>query len=269
MLRGSLTGYVDIAQVTLYVFWAFFAGLIFYLQRESHREGYPLVSAVPGKTGELSQSDVVPPSAPVKRFKLFHGGFTITPDTSPPRGPEGAIPAALFPGAPLDPTGDALIDGLGPASYAFRADEPDLTIEGNPRYVPLRSAPGYNIDTRLPNPIGMNVVGVDGVRAGTCIDVWFDIVENEVVFLEVALPEPFAKRVLVPQGFVRYRPRTNIASVRALSAERFAGIPQPRVEGRITRLEEDKILGYFGGGAFYGMPRRPGTALTSAPGAVL
>lgn len=269
MLRGSLTGYVDIAQVTLYVFWVFFAGLIFYLQRESHREGYPLVSAVPGKTNEISQSDVVPPDAPVKRFRLFHGGFAYTPDTSPPRGPEGAIPAALFPGAPLDATGDALVDGLGPASYAFRADEPDLTVEGDLRYIPLRAAPGYNVDTRLPNPIGMKVVGVDGVQAGTCIDVWFDIVENEVVFLEVALPEPVARRVLVPQGFVRYRPKTNTASVRALAADRFPGIPQTRVEGRVTRLEEDKILGYFGGGAFYGMPRRPGTAFGVAPGAVL
>ncbi len=269
MLRGSLTGYVDIAQVTLYVFWAFFAGLIFYLQRESHREGYPLLTDIPGQTDQESVNDLVPTSAPVKRFKLFHGGFTYTPDTSPPRKPENAIPAAWFPGAPLDPLGDALVDGLGPASYAFRADEPDLDTEGELRYIPLRSKPEYHVDTRLPNPIGMNVVGVDGVRAGTCIDVWIDVIENEVVFLEVALPEPASRRVLVPAPFVRYRPRTNTASVRALAAERFPGIPGTRIEGRVTRLEEDKILGYFGGGAFYGMPRRPGPALGPLPGAPL
>ena len=36
--------YMDLAQVTLYVFWIFFACLIFYLRREDKREGYPLES---------------------------------------------------------------------------------------------------------------------------------------------------------------------------------------------------------------------------------
>ena len=31
--------YMDVAQVTLYVFWIFFACLIFYLRREDKREG--------------------------------------------------------------------------------------------------------------------------------------------------------------------------------------------------------------------------------------
>jgi photosynthetic reaction center H subunit len=39
---GVITGYVDLAQILLYVFWIFFAGLIYYLVREGHREGYPL-----------------------------------------------------------------------------------------------------------------------------------------------------------------------------------------------------------------------------------
>ena len=37
----SPAGYIDIAQVVLYAFWIFFAGLIFYLHRENKREGYP------------------------------------------------------------------------------------------------------------------------------------------------------------------------------------------------------------------------------------
>ena len=32
----------DIAQLSLYLFWAFFFGLVIYLQRENMREGYPL-----------------------------------------------------------------------------------------------------------------------------------------------------------------------------------------------------------------------------------
>ena len=31
---GNITGYVDLAQILLYVFWIFFAGLIYYLVQE-------------------------------------------------------------------------------------------------------------------------------------------------------------------------------------------------------------------------------------------
>ncbi len=41
---GAITGYIDVAQMALYAFWLFFAGLIYYLHREDKREGYPLVS---------------------------------------------------------------------------------------------------------------------------------------------------------------------------------------------------------------------------------
>ena len=41
---GAITGYIDVAQLVLYAFWIFFAGLIFYLRREDKREGYPLES---------------------------------------------------------------------------------------------------------------------------------------------------------------------------------------------------------------------------------
>ena len=44
---GNITGYVDVAQLLLYAFWIFFAGLIYYLARESHREGYPMESSNP------------------------------------------------------------------------------------------------------------------------------------------------------------------------------------------------------------------------------
>ena len=40
-----MIGYnIDLASIALYLFWAFFAGLIYYLHRENKREGYPLVT---------------------------------------------------------------------------------------------------------------------------------------------------------------------------------------------------------------------------------
>src|ERR1700742_2768576 len=41
---GAFTRYIDIPQVVLYLFWIFFAGLLWYLRREDKREGYPLES---------------------------------------------------------------------------------------------------------------------------------------------------------------------------------------------------------------------------------
>ncbi|GJG86877.1 hypothetical protein tb265_20580 [Gemmatimonadetes bacterium T265] len=39
---------IDVAQVAIYAFWLFFAGLVYYLRREDKREGYPMVSDGPG-----------------------------------------------------------------------------------------------------------------------------------------------------------------------------------------------------------------------------
>ncbi len=42
--------YFDVAQIAIWLFWIFFGGLIFYLRREDHREGYPLEDETPGVT---------------------------------------------------------------------------------------------------------------------------------------------------------------------------------------------------------------------------
>jgi len=47
MGTGAITSYVDVAQITLYVFWGFFAGLagpVYYRHREDKREGCALES---------------------------------------------------------------------------------------------------------------------------------------------------------------------------------------------------------------------------------
>ena len=74
---GNITGYVDIAQLLLYAFWIFFAGLIYYLVRENHREGYPMESSTNGR--------VVVSGFPIPEPKTFllEGGRSVTvPDLS-------------------------------------------------------------------------------------------------------------------------------------------------------------------------------------------
>ncbi len=76
----EIMGYIDVAQVTIWLFWIFFAGLVVYLRREDRREGYPLESDThPGK--------FLPPSlvffpAP-KTFRLSNGTTVQAPSGRP------------------------------------------------------------------------------------------------------------------------------------------------------------------------------------------
>ena len=76
METGAITQYVDVAQLVLYVFWAFFAGLIYYLLRENHREGYPMDSG--RENGP--KMDGWPPIPTPKVYKLPNGEEVMSPD---------------------------------------------------------------------------------------------------------------------------------------------------------------------------------------------
>lgn len=43
---------IDLAQIAIWLFWVFFAGLVWYLHREDKREGYPLHTDRDGVTVE-------------------------------------------------------------------------------------------------------------------------------------------------------------------------------------------------------------------------
>ncbi len=184
MGRGSLTSYMDVAQMTLYAFWVFFALLILYLRTEDKREGYPLESNRPS----YGIVEGFPPTPPRKVFRLPHGeGFARS---NPPEGRElAATQIESWEGAPFEPTGNPMLDGVGAASYAMRADEPDLAYDdGLPKIVPLRAAPGFFLATEDPDPRGMVVIGADRRSAGIVRDVWVDRSETIARYLEVELP---------------------------------------------------------------------------------
>jgi photosynthetic reaction center H subunit len=45
-------------------------------------------------------------------------------------------------------------------------------------------------------------------------------------------------------------------TVRAITAAQFADVPGLRNPEQVTLLEEDKIMGYYGGGTLYATPGR-------------
>lgn len=187
MRFSAITDYVDVAQVTLYVFWGFFAGLIFYIRREDKREGYPLTtSELPEQTGRLL--DGFPPMPPPKTFVRHDGVVTYSPSTEGPSPPPLTCrPVALWPGAPIEPLGNPLLAGVGPGAWVDRIDEPDTTYRGDLKIIPLRASQVMAVDPEGLDPRGMRVVGADRVVAGRVVDLWVDVVEKSLRYLEVEI----------------------------------------------------------------------------------
>jgi photosynthetic reaction center H subunit len=276
MPKGAITQYIDVAQVTLYFFWIFFFGLIWYLRREDKREGYPLA---------FERIDTAPylnfPAIPSpKTFFLPHGGTVQVPRDEGPQPALNAEPVGPWIGAPLEPTGDPMLLGVGPGAYALRADKPDLTVEGLPKIVPLRIASGeklvthakqgtevsdppassghykhYTLSPRDPDPRGMEVVGADGLVAGVVKDVWIDVAEVLIRYLEVSVPGA-PNTVLLPMPFAKIAKYRQRVYVSAILASQFAGVPAVKTADQVTFLEEDRICAYYGAGTLYATPLR-------------
>src|SRR5262245_38331974 len=107
---GAFTRYIDLAQVVLYAFWIFFFGLIYYLRREDKREGYPLESERSANIRVQGFPSVPPP----KIFQLRNGSTYQAPPGTRETREIRAKPAAQWPGAPLQPTGNPMVDAVGP-----------------------------------------------------------------------------------------------------------------------------------------------------------
>lgn len=258
MPTGAITGYIDVAQLTLYAFWIFFAGLIFYLRREDKREGYPLISDSPARVTVQGLPALPSP----KVFRMPNGGLRTVPRTeSEP--PLPAAPLEAWFGAPLEPTGNPMVDGVGAASYAMRAETPEQTFEGEPRIVPLRVATNFFLERSEADPRGMTVIGGDRQVAGVVRDLWIDRTEPQVRYLEVEVAEvevagaPEPLHVLLPTVYAAQisAPRREIR-VNAILASQFAAVPRLQNPDQVTLREEDRITAYYAGGYLYATPSR-------------
>ncbi|MCB1672720.1 MAG: photosynthetic reaction center subunit H [Gammaproteobacteria bacterium] len=272
---GEITGYIDVAQLVLYAFWLFFFGLIYYLRKEDKREGYPLVAdpAVPSEQHK-TRMEGFPPMPDPKVFRLADGSTRVAPRED--RDPDGlkAEPMESWPGSPLLPTGNPMRDGVGPAAYAQRPDEPEKTLHGKPRMAPLRLAVDFHVEARDPDPRGMDVVGADGRSAGEIVDIWIDRSEPQIRYLEVSVhgsapapavsdaeegqspPPPKNRRVLLPIHFTRIDGQRRQVRVKSILAGQFADVPVLRNPDQVTQLEEDRITAYYGSGHLYALADR-------------
>ncbi|MDZ7824313.1 MAG: photosynthetic reaction center subunit H [Ahrensia sp.] len=259
MENGAITEYIDVAQITLYVFWLFFALLIWHIQQEGRREGYPPESDLGGHYDKDSWLFLPTP----KTFLLPHGHGEVSFPHANDRDmrPVPGTKIAAFSGAPYEPTSaNPMLDSIGPGSWAERADRPDLTHEGDAKIVPMATAAGFSIAKGDVDPRGKRVVGYDSVVAGRITDVWVDKSEQVIRYLEIETEVGATPRnVLVPINFCTLqtpRDREQVFYVHAISGEQFASVPATRKRREVTFLEEDKIMAYFGSGLMYANERR-------------
>lgn len=247
MQTGAITGYIDVAQLTLYAFWIFFAGLIYYLHRENKREGYPLESDRSGHITVQGWPGVPDP----KTYRMANGDTIIAPNPAK-RPNQPPVHEGAWRGSPLSPQGNPMLAGVGPGAWADRADVPDRTFEGEVRIVPLRVAPGFGVAPQDVDPRGLPVTGVDGRDGGTVVDLWVDRAEMLFRYLEVEVAG--GRRVLLPMNFARVRARQ--VDVRSILGAHFVDVPGTKHPEQVTLLEEEKVMAYYGAGTLYATPAR-------------
>ena len=120
MVGVTFFGNFDMASLAIWLFWGFFAFLVFYLQRENMREGYPLET----EDGQPAPNQGPFPLPEPKTFILPHGRGEVTLPNGAREARELALPrSAVSDGFPHVPTGDPMVDGVGPAAWAPRRDK--------------------------------------------------------------------------------------------------------------------------------------------------
>ena len=245
-------GEFDLASLALWLFFFFFIALVIYIQRENMREGYPLED----DEGHKSSNPGLFPQPDDKTFKLPHGRGEI----SVPSGQN--LERADLPlektnaanGYPLEPTGDPMIDGIGPAAWAPRRDVPELNGHGHNKLVPMLSDESFSVSAGR-DPRGLPVVSADHKIVGEVTDMWIDGSEQLVRYFEFKLHDDWGSGTrLVPTTQARiWFGKVLIASI---YAQQFAHIPIQASSTQVTLLEEDKICAYYGGGHLYADSRR-------------
>lgn len=251
----SALGQLDLAQITLYAFWVFFAGLIYYLQREAQREGYPVeVDTQPGKFRARSVLFYPPP----KTFNFSDGSSVQAPNGKADTRPVPGKPTARFPGAPIRPDkANPMRDSIGPGSWAERANVPDRTFDGRDRIVPMRIATTYHVADGDPDPRGFTVVGLDRKPGGVVVDIWVDLAEHVLRYYEVEVGSgATARRVLLPANFSDVKRSSRTVRVEAVKGEHFADVPGTAKPDAVTLREEDQIAAYYGAGTLYATAAR-------------
>jgi photosynthetic reaction center H subunit len=252
MLGVEFFGNFDLASAAIWGFWLFFALLVYYLQTENMREGYPLET----EDGLAAPNQGPFPVPKPKTFRLPHGRGEVTVpsaanEAAHRRSGLALARTATSDGFPHAPTGNPMLDGVGPAAWVPRRDEPELDGHGHNKIVPMSGIEGMAISAGR-DPRGLPVQAGDLEVVGRVSDVWVDAPEQLIRYIEITLNS--GARRLVPLTMARIwedRVRVNF-----LASDSFASIPATKSATEVTKLEEDKISAFVASGWMYDAPKR-------------
>jgi photosynthetic reaction center H subunit len=250
MVGVEFFGDTDLASIAIWLFWIFFAGLVYYLQTENMREGYPLRDDSDG----VPANESLFPLPKEKTFILRDGRGTLTVpsrefEDSKMRTDLALAQSSPSTGSPWLPTGDPMVDGVGPAAWAPRRDEPELDAHGHVKIKPMSMLPDFKVSAGR-DPRGKAVVGGDGEVVGRVTDMWVDVPEALVRYMTVDLnPEGSGKTRLIPINMARILP--DRVKVKSLKSGNWDNVPATKSMEQVTLLEEDKITAYYAGGTLY------------------
>ena len=250
-MSGTFFGNFDLASLAIWMFWAFFAVLVFYLQRENMREGYPMQN----DDGSDSANQGPFPLPQPKTFILPHGRGEVSVPNGQPEDRELALRRTSDAnGYPMEPTGDPMVDGVGPASWAPRRDVPELDGHGHAKIIPMVASDSFHVSAGR-DPRGMPVVAGDRAIVGKINDMWIDEPEQLVRYLEIELDPEFGEgKRLVPLTMARIH--SDRVAIRSIFGSHFNNVPRLASDRQVTMLEEEKICAYFAGGTLYASANR-------------
>lgn len=101
----------------------------------------------------------------------------------------------------------------------------------------------------------MPVIAGDGEIVGKIVDMWIDEPEQMVRYLEIELDAEFGEGTrLVPLTLARIW--LNAVHVKSIYGKHFAKVPTIKSATQVTKLEEDKVSAYYGGGHLYADVKR-------------
>jgi photosynthetic reaction center H subunit len=249
MVGVTFFGNFDLASLSIWLFWLFFAGLVYYLQTENMREGYPLET----EDGAPAPNQGPFPLPKPKTFILRDGRGEVTVPSGAREAREVALArTASADGYPHAPTGDPMKDGVGPAAWAPRRNLPELDGHGHNKIVPMAHAGNFGIAAGR-DPRGLPVQASDRVMVGHISDLWVDAPEQVVRYLEVTLDSGGKRLIPMPMAVIR----SDRVTVESLPSDLFGSVPATRSSTEVTLLEEDKISAFYAGGTLFAADRKP------------
>lgn len=180
MNAAYIVGTFDVAELAFLLFFGFFIALVFYLNKESRREGYPLEDEETGKIHPGSLFDTGK-----KSFQLPHGRGTYVPedvardDINVP-----GVQAFRSAGAPWVPTGNAWRRAQGAKLARAAADRITAKVRGKTTLAAALAAEGKPYELEPINLERRALLARQGANVPPPLVLMFSMAEGSVKVLE-------------------------------------------------------------------------------------